>query len=247
MIRLRQLPVLRLLALALTLCVGLAASFAVYWVARPDLVLVERVEFVGNSRADGATLRHLSGIANGTTMWGVDLDAARQGVLSHPWVRRAEVIRRWPDTVRVTVEERTPTAVLQYGSLYYLDELGVPFLAVDSDDLDYPILTGLDPILEQQHPDLPRLVIRDVLWMIRELEAREIANSSQVSQVAFDASRGYLVSVAHSRIAFGLEGLPKQMDRLAALRGQGLDLSAPTFVDLAPESVAIVRPLLAAQ
>ena len=61
-------------------------------------------------------------------MWDVDLGAARLAVLDHPWVRRASVDRVWPSTVRITIEERTPVALLNYGEMYYIDEQGVPFL-----------------------------------------------------------------------------------------------------------------------
>lgn len=224
---------------------ALAAVGAGFVGTRPDLVLVERVEFVGAENADIRSLRHLAGIQNGTTMWEVDLGAARLAVLDHPWVRRASVDRVWPDTVRITIEERTPVALLDYGGMYYVDEVGVPFLQASTTDLDYPTITGIDPALEGKHPDLPRLAVRDALGLLRSLSDRKLADAGAISQIDFSPVRGYTVTVGRSRVVFGLEGIPRQLDRLALLQKQGLDLTKPTFVDLAPDTVAIVRPLVA--
>jgi cell division protein FtsQ len=229
---------------ALGSAVVIPSGAAAFLLLRPDLVLVEHVEFSGVRNADQRALRHLAGIENGTTMWGVDLAAARAGVLHHPWIRGARAERIWPDTVRITVDERTPVALLSYGSTWYVDELGEPFLEATSGDLDYPLITGIDPSLEQKHPDLPRLAVRDALWLLSTLPARHLVPADAVSQIDFSSRRGWTMTVGRSQLVFGLEDLPRQADRLERLeRDQGIDLSQPILVDLAPETVAIVRPL----
>lgn len=223
--------------------VAVVAAIGAVWLARPGDVLVEHVVFEGNARASDATLRHLVDVRNGTTMFAVDLERAVEGAQQHPWVRSADARRRFPDTVVVTVDEFEPVALLHRDGLSYVDRTGVVFLRARADDLDYPVITGVDEALARSHPDLPRLVVRDALWLLDALDTRGLAPRPRVSEVAFSRTRGFTVHlVSGAELRFGLEGLERQVDRLDRLRQEGVDLETPVLVDLAPASVAIVRP-----
>ena len=224
---------------------GLSATAAVGFVSiRPDCMVVEQVHFEGAHHAGPGALRHLADLRNGTTIWSVDLEALSRGVERHPWVRSARAFRSWPTDVVVVVEEHEPAAILHYDAMYYVNQEGVPFLRGDLPDLDHPHLTGLDPKLERQHPGLPGLVVRDALELISGLEQAGLASRDTISEVAFSDTRGFTVHTGSSRILFGLDGLDTQIERLEALVDRGaVDLEAPTWVDLGPANVAIVRPL----
>lgn len=219
-------------------------------VVRPDAWLVERVEFEGHERATEAQLRHLADLRNGTSVWGVDLAAVSAGVARHPWVARAEATRRFPTTVVVRVTEHEPVALLAFeDALYYVDSQGTPFLQATSDDLDHVVLAGIDRDLEEAHPDLPRLVIRDALWLLDELDGRELLPRERVSDLQFHRTRGFTVRAVgagpghrSAEILLGFDDYDLQLRRLAALLDRGVDLSQPLHVDLAPAKVAIVRP-----
>lgn len=238
----------RRLASGLLAGLGIVAASALavggfIWV-RPDLMLVERVEFVGAERAEVASLRHLSDIRNGSTIWTVDVERARLGVQKHPWVRSARARRVFPDAVRIEITERKPVALLRTDALYYIDETGEVFAKVDGHELDFPVVSGVDERLAGLHPDLPKLAIRDGLSLMDELDSRGLVFRDDVSELAFSSSRGFtLHTVDGARIRFGLDGRERQVDRLASLLERDVDLSMPILVDLAPKSVAIVRPL----
>lgn len=233
-------------ALAVAL-LGLLGAGA--WVARPDRLLVEHVVIEGAHRADPAALRHLADLHNGTTMWGVSLDGARHGLLRHPWVARATAERIWPDTVRLVVEEHVPVALLVQGDgLWYVDTDGTVFLAARGDDLDYPVVSGLDPALAKADAELGRVVVRDAIRLVDALDARGLVPRADVSEVAFDRDRGFVVHRrVGARIAFDFGRLDEQMDRLDVLvHRQGVGLDRPLLIDLAPPTLAIVRPLVGA-
>lgn len=231
---------------------GLVVAFAVLLVAvvalvRPDHWMVEHVEFRGAQRAELAQLRHLVDVRNGTTIWGADLRQTAAGAKHHPWVRDAHVWREWPDTLVVQVEEYQPVALLQSGGLFYVDADGSVFRRAQGEDLDYPIISGLDPKLGSMHPDLPRLVVRDALHLMDALDERGIVRRESVSEIAFSPARGFTLTLRgneyQARIVFGLENTERQLDRLSLLLDRGVDLSKPLLIDLAPVSLAIVRPL----
>ncbi len=222
-----------------------AVSFAVALggVLRPDRMLVEHVVFEGASVAAEGELRHLIDLRNGTRVWQVDVERVASLAEAHPWVRRADVRVDWPDTVVVSVEERRVVAVLHRERALYLDEDGTPFVAARSERLDLPHLTGFTEDLEALHPQLPGLAVRDALWLMDALETRGLT-TLPVSEVAFSPSRGFTVHHGRARLVFGHGELPSQLDRLERLvREEGLDPAGPTWVDLAPATVAIVRPI----
>lgn len=71
----------------------------------------------------------------------VDLDAARRDLEAHPWVDRAEVRRRWPGTLHVSVREETPVAC--WGERGLLNGDGRLFLAAaDHVPAELPRLSG---------------------------------------------------------------------------------------------------------
>lgn len=215
------------------------------WVSlRPDLLLVEHVVFDGASRATPAQLRHVLDLRNGTPIWAVDASELAANVARHPWVREARVEVDWPDTVRVRVVEHRPIALLHDGDrLLLVDEDGQPFLPAQPADLDLPHLTGFGPELARLHPDLMPLALHDALQLVDTLDARGLVPREAVSEVAFRRTSGFTVHAGPAELVFGLADLPARVDRLARLVEQGLSLEEPTFVDLAPASVAIVRPL----
>ena len=224
--------------------IGVGVLALGWLIVRPDTLLVEHIRFEGIGRAKPEALRHLSDVSNGTTMFGVDVGAVRAGIERHPWVKGASVRREWPDTVVVEVEEYQPVALLRTDRLAYLDAAGEAFLAAQPDNLDYPVISGLTPDLAQAHPDLPALVVREALSLLQDLETRGLVARDDVSEVAFSRSRGFVVhTTGGAEMMFALERRDEQLKRLAVLLQRGVRTDLPMLIDLAPERIAIVRPL----
>lgn len=235
----RPLRVLGLLGAVAVVSFGLTVVGAL----RPDQMLVEHVAIEGALETGEGELRHLIDLRNGTRMWQVDTVRVAALAEAHPWVRHAEARLDWPDTVTLVVEERRAVAVLHRDRALYVDDEGTPFLTATSDRLDLPHLTGFTDDLDALHPQLPGLAVRDALWLLARLESRGLA-TEPVSEIAFSPARGFTVHHGQARLVFGHGELPRQLDRLERLvREEGLDPAGPTWVDLAPATVAIVRPL----
>lgn len=213
---------------------------------RPDLWVVEQVRFEGADRAGAKGLRHLADLRNGTTVWAVDAQAVAQGVERHPWVRSAEGRFEWPATVVVDIEEHRPVALLASGPMHYLDAEGLPFAPANTDDLDYPVITGIEPGLAELQPEVPRKAIRSALELLAAVDATGVIPEGQVAEVNFSSTRGFTVYVSGgARILFDLENFDAQSERLAQLAAAGVDVTEALHIDLVPESVAIVRPISA--
>ena len=72
---------------------------------------VQAIEVVGAGRTPVGDVRAASGLANRPPMIRVDEKQARAAIAALPWVQDVRLERRWPRTVVITVQERTPAAV----------------------------------------------------------------------------------------------------------------------------------------
>jgi cell division protein FtsQ len=77
---------------------------------RSPLLDVDGIDVVGASRTPREELVAASGIRFGQAMVDIDEAGAVEGVSSLPWVLRASVARRWPDSVVIEIVERAPVA-----------------------------------------------------------------------------------------------------------------------------------------
>ncbi|TMB39062.1 MAG: FtsQ-type POTRA domain-containing protein, partial [Deltaproteobacteria bacterium] len=70
--------------------------------------------------------------------------AATGAMSANPWVASARLSRHFPGTVEVEIVEHRPSAQVQLGGLYLVDDLGRAFKrAGPGDAADLPLITGL--------------------------------------------------------------------------------------------------------
>jgi cell division protein FtsQ len=89
------------------------------------LLRVQKIEVAG---ASAVSVDEVSSLArlNGNSMLRLDLASAEERVETIPMVESARLERRWPQTIRVVIEERTPWAFWQAGSdRFVIDSEGV--------------------------------------------------------------------------------------------------------------------------
>jgi cell division protein FtsQ len=113
--------------LRVALVVPLLATVAwVLWASPLLAVRTVQVDGAVSLRAD--EVRDAAGVATGTPLLRVDMDAARARVARLPQVSSVEVTRGWPSTVVITLTERVAIAVVESdGQRYLVDDEGVLF------------------------------------------------------------------------------------------------------------------------
>jgi len=86
---------------------------------------VQNVEVVGAAQTDPAEVRALASL-DGDSMLRLDLEGAAQRIRYLPALKSVRIEQRWPQTVRVIVEERLPWAYWQVGDAkYVIDSEGI--------------------------------------------------------------------------------------------------------------------------
>ena len=125
--------------LVLLLVVG-GLAFAVWAVGWSSLLGVRHVDVTGESRTTEQTIRSAGAVPADRPLLRVDLGTIRQRVEKLPTVAHVDVSRVWPHTVRITVTERIPVAVVRRGSsLRLIDATGVDFAGAPQ-GAPYPML-----------------------------------------------------------------------------------------------------------
>ncbi len=84
-------------------------------VLRSGVFAFDHIEVVGRSQTDPESLLAAVGIVRGMPLIEVDLGEATEALLADPRVVTAEVGRRWPTGIAVTVTERFPVAWVERG------------------------------------------------------------------------------------------------------------------------------------
>jgi cell division protein FtsQ len=87
---------------------------------------VYAIHITGNRRVPTNTIFAALGLKPGQSIFSVDLPAARARIMALDWIQSADVVRRYPDAVTVTVVEKRPFALWQTPP----DKDGQPHLAV---------------------------------------------------------------------------------------------------------------------
>src|SRR3989304_2456215 len=119
---------------------------AVRWLLPSPRFAVAVVEVQGTSRLSPAEVREAAAISPGENLFRLNSEEVVARLRQLGPVKRAEVIRSFPNRVTLVVEERVPFTLAQAGRLYWLDEDGVslgPEPRAVTPRL--PVITGIRP------------------------------------------------------------------------------------------------------
>ena len=136
----RQLLMICAIALALVLVLS-----SIVAIVRSDIFKIQSVDVVGNSRLTEQQVIDMAKLPENETLLRVAVADIEARIEKGPWVASADVSRRLRATLRISITERVPVAVLDTGEeLYTIDRLG--------NVLEQQVSTGT----------APALVIRDI-------------------------------------------------------------------------------------
>jgi len=96
------------------------ALVALYEFLNSSWFRVQEIHVEGCRSLSTALVVQESGIVLGENIWRVDLDRAAASIEADPWVANAQVTRKLPGSIIITIQERTPLAAVAYHNVYLL-------------------------------------------------------------------------------------------------------------------------------
>jgi len=113
-----------------------------------SLLVVRHIQVTGNRLVTAAQVRHAAGIRTGAPLATLNTAAAARRVERLAPVLSATVGRSWPDTIVITVRERTPVfAVGAPGGYQLIDSHGVTVRRATRRPVSMPLLSAAPAVL----------------------------------------------------------------------------------------------------
>ena len=84
--------------------------------SRTSMFAVDTVEAVESEHVRAEDIEHLASIEEGTTLLNVDVAEVQNAIRKNPWVADVSVDRVFPSTLRISVRERVPRALVVMGT-----------------------------------------------------------------------------------------------------------------------------------
>lgn len=105
---------------------------------------IENVKIAGQSETNEVDVLAALDIGTYPSLLTLDLDAARARIQELPWVREASLKKLFPDTVEISIVERTPFATWQHDGVVSLVDAGGKVIATDTSERynDLPHVVG---------------------------------------------------------------------------------------------------------
>ncbi len=181
---------------------------------------VKQVRVEHQVRVSEGDILDASDIEIGDSLFDLELHMIGLKIEEHAWIAKAEVERSFPDQVVIRVVEREARAIIDLDYLYYVDRAGEVFKMLDAgDELDFPVITGIDRQYLLDNPDKTQDSVNLALQLMDALESRTLFNLDDISEIHFEEQEGL---VMHTRIGgvpvrMGTQGFDTKLNRLESI------------------------------
>jgi cell division protein FtsQ len=238
-------------ALRISVCVGSVVLMVSGGILAARLLFdsgyfcIDSVRVENQQRVSQEEILALSDIQLGANIFDLDLEMIGRKIEENSWIASARVERVFPREVVIRVTERVPRAVISLGYLYYVDAGGEIFrLLGPEDNLDYPVVTGLDRCFLLENPAQARRLLVDAMGLISELAVRSEFNLNDVSELHIDRTDGFdlYTYVGGVPIRMGYSKFSSKLNRLESIYKElEQRLLVLKYIDLNVEDRVIVK------
>ncbi len=205
-----------------TLVVLAAVGLGALWLLTSPRFAVTEVTVVGASRLTPEEVVAASGIDAGTNLFWLDRSAVVARLESLPLVRRADLVRRFPNRLMLTVEERRPFTLAHAGRLHWIDEEGVSLGAETRAVVPpAPVISGLSPADLGAGDGVPSPRVAAGISLLRVLLRSEMTLLRQISEIDVSRPDGpVLYTVEGVEVRLGGEDWEARLGRLQGVLAQ---------------------------
>ncbi len=215
------------------------------WVSNDGAFRVQQVEVEGCQYSNESEVRAATKLLLGKRIFAVDLDSVQERIAEMPYVMEARVSRIFPSTVRVTLVEKQPMALLNDRGMLPVDETGLlmPRLKAGA-KLDLPIISGLRIARRGANAKLPESA-QPLLEFMRALNEANTVLYQQVSEFHVDGKMNLTLFLMREGVPvyLGKEEWSEKCDRLqTVLKQLEMRTERVASIDLRFENQVVTKP-----
>jgi len=229
--------------MSVMMAIVIAGSCYLAWqtyqtVMHADMFVVSGVDITGIKRLEHADLKSLAESFTGQNIFRVDMASAVRRAHANPWVKEARIYRKLPNRITITVEERTPTLLVDAGNNRYLaDSDGYIIERMEkgrSGEWPFPVIAVRDHGIKPGEQVMTE-AMREAMDVIGEIALR---GGWRPSEIVIKASSPEALSIVYAgnefKIGSGRHGekLRRLSEVLADIKERGIEF---TSIDLRPE------------
>src|SRR5712691_327508 len=201
-------------------CMWLAWSVTLVYplVLKAEYFRVRTIDITGLTMLTREEVLYLLGITEETTSWQLDLPRMGTRLTHHPYIKSVVLRREFPDTLRVTVRERTPYLVVSsHDQRMLVDEEGVVLRAfVPEQDPKVPHVILPEPHALEPGMRLHQQEVQRAVELLQIYQASPLAETLRLASLTVQPSG---ISIWRFEqypfdIRLGEEGISLQLGRL---------------------------------
>ena len=115
---------------------------AVILILCSPLFNIKNIEVEGNTKLSDERVISVSSVQTNTNIFKLNVNWVKEKIKEVAYVDSVEIIKKFPSTVKITINERQPKYMLQFADSYvYINNQGY-MLEISNEKLDLPILIG---------------------------------------------------------------------------------------------------------
>lgn len=185
-----------LITAAVIVTVAAARKPVNYFAQSLEFFNIKKINVTGCSSTKPSDIKAVSGYDFNTSIFAQSPEAVARKIEQYPWVKDVVVTRIWPDEIVIEITEHKAAALMVKGEvgnerMVYVDKKGVEIAPlVPGNDLDFPVITGVNVMSQQQKSD----ALGDAAAFMR-LIGRNNANlpAQSISEIHFNSRDGMIV------------------------------------------------------
>ena len=161
---------------------------------------IKNITVAGNSKISSEAIISLSGLNIDQNIFNFRTSNVKEEIKQNPYIDTVEIKRKFPDTVKISVQERTATYMLTYGNAYvYINNQGY-ILEITSEKGDFPIIEGYETPTEQivegnrlSLEDLEKL--NDVLKIMEAISSGTNGIEEEITKINIEDKTNYILTL----------------------------------------------------
>lgn len=143
---------------------------------------LKNITITGNSKITREQIISLSGICLEENIFRISSLKSERNIKQNAYIEEVQIHKRLPNTIEISVKERIPTFMLEYGNGYVFVNNQGYMLEISSIKLDLPILTGTTTSKEE-YKEGNRLNKEDLVKLGTVIKIMDVAKNKEISNL----------------------------------------------------------------